>query len=220
MQCTKVHKELFIQFDKVHNSKAMRITNFFHDGGICMLKSTQFSNFNDQIQGMVDTYFNLTNTFIENFRQAVGIQCDSFRGLTKEVAGTAKNLCTMTDPNQASSNLQNLFSKAVETYINKNQALSNIVSNSHAVFSNAVTAAVKDAQKSIIESVESSQLTPALSKTLKEALQNSITNFNHAADTFSKVSGQVADVTRKNMQAATQATLNTLNKSATQNKAK
>lgn len=180
-----------------------------------MLKSTQYTAFNSQVQTMVDTCVSLANASLEGFKQATLIQCDAMRNLMQESAVVAKNICSVSNPGEAVSCLQKFAINSVESSIAKSQKLYSVLSSSQAIFSNAANSTIKGAQESLVKSVDQlSAVNPALSKVASESIQNIITTTNQATDTVTKVSAQVAEVASKNIQAATQATLNTVKKAA------
>ncbi len=178
-----------------------------------MLKTTQFNALNTQVQGLFDTYVNLTSLSIDNFKQAMGIQCDAFNHITKQFADTAKSLCGATDAGQAGKFVQEFFAKTIETSIEKNKELSNVFSKSQNVFKDAAIASFKEVQTNYVNTFEQfPMVNTALSKAATESIQNSITTFNQAADTASKVSAQVAEVAKKNIEVATNVALNAAKK--------
>jgi len=180
-----------------------------------MLKSTQYTAFNSQVQAMLDTCVTLANASIESFKQATLIQCDAMRNLMQESALAAKNICSANNPGEAVSCMQQFAVSSVESSIAKSQEFYSVLSGSQSVFANAANNTIKGAQQSLVKSVDQlSAVNPALSKVASESIQNIITTTNQATDTVAKVSAQVAEVASKNIKAATQATLNTVKKAA------
>ncbi len=180
-----------------------------------MLKSTQYTAFNSQVQTMLDTYVTLANASLEGFKQATLIQYDAIRNLMQESAVAAKSICGAANPSDAVNCMQKFAISSVESSIAKSQELYGVLSSSQAVFSSAANSTIKGAQESLVKSVDQlSAVNPALSKVASESIQSLITTTNQATETVNKVSAQVAEVASKNIKAATQATLNTVKKAA------
>ena len=173
------------------------------------MKSTQITAMNAQYTKMIDTCMTLTNAVIEGYKQAMFVQCEAARTFMQQSATTMKNLMSATS-------VKAFAVSSVESGVAKTQELRGVVSNSQAVFNTAASETIKDAQESMVKSVDQmASVSPALSKVASESLQNIITTSNQAADTVSKVSAQVAEVANKNFEAATQATINTVKKATT-----
>lgn len=180
-----------------------------------MLKSTQYTAFNSQVQAMMDTCLSLADASIQGIKQAAMIQCDAVRSFMQESAVAAKNICSATNPTEAISCMQKFAISSVESSVAKSQELYSVLNQSQAVFSTAANSTIKGAQESLVKSVDQfSAVNPTFSKAASESIQNIITTTNQAADTVTKVTSQVAEVASKNLQAATQATLNTVKKAA------
>jgi hypothetical protein len=180
------------------------------------MKSTQITAMNAQYTKMIDTCMTLTNAVIEGYKQAMFVQCEAARTFMQQSATTMKNLMSVTSAKDVAEQVKAFAVSSVESGVAKTQELRGVVSNSQAVFNTAASETIKDAQESMVKSVDQmASVSPALSKVASESLQNIITTSNQAADTVSKVSAQVAEVASKNFEAATQATINTVKKATT-----
>ena len=189
-----------------------------NQGEINMLKSTHFSALNTQIENMFDTNVKLANTFIESFKQASAIQYDAVRSLVTESTQAAKNLCTATDASEAANLVKQFAATSFETSLTKSKEIYDVLAQSKQAFATAAADTLKDAQESLVRSVDQAfTANPALSKAASESIQNIITTSNQAADAVSKVSAQVVEVATKNIQTATNATLNTVKKATAKN---
>jgi hypothetical protein len=178
-----------------------------------MLKSTQFSALNSQINNIIDTSVSLLDASLENFKQATLMQCATAHTIITESANTAKSICTANSATEVAKCMQQFAANCTETTLEQGKEFLNALNTSKALYSEAATASLKDAQDILLKSVDQFAATnPTLAKVASESLQTMISTTNQAADTAAKVSAQVAEVANKNIEAASKATLNTVKK--------
>lgn len=180
-----------------------------------LFKNTNFTAMNAQYTKMIDTCSTLTNVALDSYKQISFIQCESVRKFAEHSATTLKNLLSMTTAKEVKQEVKSFTASSVESGINNTQEIIDVVKSSKVAFNDTAAATIKDAQESLIKSVDQmSAVSPELSKAASESLQNIITTSNQAADNISKVSAQVNEFATKNFESATQATLKTVKKAA------
>ena len=182
-----------------------------------MIKSIQWNNTNSQINtninSIIDTTVTLTNASIESIKQIAFVQCETTRSFISETNTFVKNIFAVTTPAQFTTLVQQFISSSILNSIAKSQEMYGVLNNSKTTFSTTASSTIKGAQDSLVKSVEQlSTVNPTFSKVATESLQTWISTSNQAADSASKVSAQIAEVSAKNISAATQATIDTVKK--------
>lgn len=180
-----------------------------------MFKNTNFTAINAQYNKMIDTCATLVNVTLDSYKQISFIQCESVRKFAEHSAATLKNILSMNNATEVKQEVKSFTAASVESSIANTQEIIDVVKSSKAMFNDTAASTIKDAQESLVKSVDQmSNVSPAFSKAASESLQNIITTSNQAADNISKVSAQVNELATKNFESATQATLKTVKKAA------
>ena len=175
--------------------------------------TTQFSALKAQFATMMNTSALLMNATIDGFKQATVTQCAAMTNLTQESLTTAKALSTVKTPMDGAKCIQEFMTKSMESSLATGKELTEIIKNTKAIFLTTNSATIKEAQESLVKSVNDlATLNPALAKVANASIAQLISTSNQAADTAGKVSVQLTETATKNIEAATKATLDNVKK--------
>jgi hypothetical protein len=180
-----------------------------------MLKSPKFDHLNQNLTKIIEVNTTLVAASLEAAKQLTFVGCEATRNWLQESANALKALYGATNVEQVTKTVQEYAAQALESSLSNTKQIATVVNSSTETYTGVAHTALKDVQQTMVKSVgDFEAFNPDLSKVVSESLQSFITTSNQAADAVAKVSQQVAEVAHKNLEVATEATLKSVKKAA------
>lgn len=155
----------------------------------------------------VEAVLRFAQISLDSAERLVKFNLESSKQSLEENVKVAKELSTVSDPQQALTQINKLTTQSIDKAVANSRQLYEIVSAAQSEFTRLAEENLGSFNKSLITAIESAAKTaPAGSDSALNAVKTSIAAAAAAVNTFSKAAQQVAEFTDSSVKAATSAT--------------
>lgn len=173
----------------------------------------QQDNIKLETEKAVNNALELIKTSIDNVEKVTHIQLENSRHVLESVTNTLKNLSSVKDPKEALAKLSEATSAVVEKGALSAHNIYDVLSDTVAKLNKLAEDGLTATQEATLSSVDSlTKSNPAMSKAATQMVQSWIDNTNQVLAATNKVVNQFTELTNKNLDAATEATISAINK--------
>ncbi|MDD3267346.1 MAG: phasin family protein [Burkholderiales bacterium] len=173
----------------------------------------QQDNIKLETEKAINNALDLIKTSIDNVEKVTHIQLENSRNVLESVTSTLKNLSTLKDPKEVLAKLTEATSAVVEKGAVSAHNIYDVLNDTVAKLNKLAEDGLTATQEATLSSVDSlTKSNPAVSKAATHMVQSWIDNTNQVLAATNKVVTQFTELTNKNLDAATEATINAINK--------
>lgn len=176
----------------------------------------QFTDASENYSKVIGSFAQFANQSLENAQKITALQYAAASDFIEHSTNAIKDLSGAKTPVQATNVIKDFATFSVETTLGKGKEILGVLTKSQERFKDAANTSFKNVSDSLLNSIDQvSKVNPTWSKAASAAVEQVIDATTKAHETFEKVAEQVSNIANKNVEAAANATLESIKKAGT-----